>query len=156
MPRLDELPKVTASMLMTRPVEVHRDTPFTVPKVKVAEVTIAIVTTAGLHVRGDRPFTIDDPSFRVIPAETGEDQIVQSHTSIGFDRTPQAIDLNVVFPIDRLRELAARGEIGAVAPNHYSLLGAQQRPEQVVATSAQELADRLHSDQVDVVLLTPT
>ncbi len=156
MPRLEDLPNVTATMLLTRPVEVYRETPFTVPEMPVSDATVAIVTTAGLHLRRDRPFTIDDPSFRVIPGDVGEDQLVQSHTSLGFDRTPQAIDINVVFPIDRLRELVDRNQIGALGANHYSLLGAQQRPERILAASAEALADRLHSEQVDVVLLTPT
>jgi D-proline reductase (dithiol) PrdB len=143
-------------MLLTRPVTVHRDTPFRVPRAPLSELTLALVTTAGLHVRGDRPFTADDPTFRIIPSGTGEDRLVQSHTSIGFDRTPQARDINVVLPIDRLRELVQRGELGRLGPNHYAVLGAQQDPERVAAVSAQPLADRLRADQVDVVLLTPT
>jgi D-proline reductase (dithiol) PrdB len=142
-------------MLLTRPVEINHDTPFTPFVRPLSEARLAIVTTAGLHQRGDRPFTPDDSSFRVIPSATGEADLVQSHTSIGFDRAAQARDINVVFPIDRLNELVERSELGAVAQNHYSVLGAQQDPSRVVADSAGHLAALLR-DEVDVVLLTPT
>jgi hypothetical protein len=33
-------------------------------------------------------------------------------------------DWNVVFPLDRLNELAAEGTIGSVAATHYSFMGA--------------------------------
>jgi D-proline reductase (dithiol) PrdB len=142
-------------MLLTRPVEVNHDTPFTPFALSLSEARLAIVTTAGLHRRGDRPFTPDDPSFRVIASTTAEPELVQSHTSIGFDRAAQARDINVVFPIERLNELVERGELGAVGPNHYSVLGAQQDPARVVAASAGQLAARLRGE-ADVVLLTPT
>jgi hypothetical protein len=55
-------------MLVTRPVEVHHRTPFTPPRGPLRTLRLAFVTTAGLHVRGDRPFTVNDPTFRVLPA----------------------------------------------------------------------------------------
>src|SRR3954468_22025344 len=77
---------------------------------------VAIVTTAGIHRRGDVPFT-EGPAqagHRVIPGDTHAADILMSHNSINFDRSGFQQDINVVFPIDRLRESAARGEIGSV------------------------------------------
>jgi len=91
----------------------------------------------------------------VIPSQAGEAELVQSHTSIGFDRAAQARDINVVFPIDRLRELVERGELGGIAENHYSLLGAQQDSTRPATVSGAELAERLLGE-ADLVLLTPT
>ena len=155
MPSLDRLPQVNRTTLLTRPVEVHHDTPFTPFKTPLSEARLAIVTTAGLHLKGDRPFTADDGTFRVIPSSVGEAELVQSHTSIGFERASQARDINVVFPIDRLGELVERGELGGIAANHYSLLGAQQDSTRPAAISGAELAERLLGE-TDVVLLTPT
>jgi D-proline reductase (dithiol) PrdB len=154
-PSLDRVPQLTRTMLLTRPVEVNHDTPFTPFVLSLSEARLAIVTTAGFHRRGDRPFTTDDSSFRVIPSTTAEAELVQSHTSIGFDRAAQARDINVVYPIDRVTELVERGELGAIGPNHYSVLGAQRDPSHVVAASGGQLSARLR-DEVDVVLLTPT
>jgi D-proline reductase (dithiol) PrdB len=76
-----------------------------------------------------------------------------SHQSVNFDRTGFQEDHNVVFPIDRLNELAARGVIASVAAYHYSFMGATQVKQ--LQHSANELAPLLRQDNVDAVLLTP-
>jgi D-proline reductase (dithiol) PrdB len=50
--------------------------------------------------------------------------LVMSHTSTNFDRTGFQQDWNVVFPLDRLRELTDQGLIGSIADFHYSFMGA--------------------------------
>jgi D-proline reductase (dithiol) PrdB len=154
-PSLDRLPQVNRTALLTRPVEVHHQTPFAPFAGPLSEARVAIVTTAGLHLKGDQPFTAEDASFRVIPSTVGEAELVQSHTSIAFERASQARDINVVFPIDRLRELVERGELGGIGPNHYSLLGAQRDSARPAAENGAALAARLLGE-ADVVLLTPT
>ena len=85
---------------------------------------VALVTTSGLHVRGDRPFGIGATDYRVIPGDTPAAELLMSHVSVNYDRSGFQEDLNVVFPLDRLRELAAEGVIGSVAAFHYSFMGA--------------------------------
>ena len=114
---------------------------------------IAIVSTAGLQKRGDRPFSLGANDYRVIPGNTPGAEIVMSHISTNFDRTGYQQDLNVVFPIDRLREFAASGEIGSVADFHYSFMGATA-PENMAAATG-DLARLLQADEVDGVLLVP-
>ncbi len=78
------------------------------------------------------------------------------HWSPNFDRSGFAADLNVVYPIDRLEELAAAGVIGRVAPHHLSFAGNQ--PDDVATIrldSGPAAAEVLRHDGVDVVLLTP-
>lgn len=58
-----------------------------------------------------------------------------------------------MFPLDRLRELAAEGVIGSVAATHYSFMGATD-PVQMEGY-ARDVAARLKSDGVDAVLLSP-
>ena len=117
---------------------------------------VAIVTTAGLHRRGDRPFGPGEQTYRVIPADTPTVDIVQSHTSLGFDRVAIMRDVNVSFPIDRLRELVARGALGAVAPSSYSFMGAQREVARIETETGPEVARRLREEGVDVALVTPT
>lgn len=114
---------------------------------------IAIVSTAGLQKRGDRVFSLGASDYRVIPGDIPASEVVMSHISTNFDRTGYQQDLNVVFPIDRLREFAARGEIGSVADFHYSFMGATA-PENMAAAT-QDLARLLQADNVDGVLLVP-
>jgi len=121
--------------------------------VPLAERRVAIVTTAGLQRRGDRPFTKGAGDFRIIPGDYDAADLVMSHISINFDRTGFQEDLNVVFPIDRLHEMAAEGIIGSVADYHYSFLGAT--PPAKMETTARQLAGVLKDDNVDAVLLVP-
>ena len=67
---------------------------------------IAIVTTAGVHRKGDRPFGPGATDYRIIPGDTKAADLVMSHQSVNFDRTGFQEDHNVAFPIDRLNELA--------------------------------------------------
>ena len=87
------------------------------------------------------------------PGTTKPEDLLCSHISINFDRTGFQEDWNVVFPLDRLRELAAEGVIGSVAQTHYSFMGATD-PVQM-EPHARELAHRLKRDQVDAVILSP-
>ncbi|HXH84182.1 MAG TPA: glycine/sarcosine/betaine reductase selenoprotein B family protein, partial [Candidatus Tectomicrobia bacterium] len=108
------------------------------------------------HRRGDRPFAPGEQGYRVIPSGTPAAEIIQSHTSIGFDRAAIMRDLNVTFPVDRLRELAERGEIGGVAPSHVSFMGAQRQTGRIEAETGPEVARRLRDEGADAALITPT
>ena len=156
MPRLETLPPVQRTMLITRAVEINDDAPQATLRRPLAESTLALVTSAGIHVRGDEPFGREDPSYRVIPSTAGAADILTSHTSLAFDKTAFLRDVNVVFPIDRLAELVAEGRIGRLGPNHYSFMGALPDLTPVREGTAAEVGRRLLDEQVDVVLLTPT
>lgn len=114
---------------------------------------IAIVSSAGLFLRGENPFHGRDADYRVIPADTRPENLLTSHISVNFDRTGLQEDWNVTFPLDRLKELAAEGMIGSVADTHYSFMGASDPAPMKV--HARELAGRLKQDGVDSVLLAP-
>lgn len=119
-----------------------------------AQSTVAIVTSAALYAVGDDGFSNADTGYRFIARERRD--LVMGHWSPNFDHTGVAIDLNVVFPIDRLEELAARGVIGAVAPRHVSFAGNQ--PDDVATIridTGPAAAAALRADGVDVVILTP-
>lgn len=114
---------------------------------------VAIVTTSGVHARGDRPFEIGATDYRIIPGDTPAADLIMSHSSVNFDRSGFQEDINVVFPIDRLRELQAGGVVGSVSNFHYSFMGAA--PIRLLEPKARELAGLLKKDRVDAVLLTP-
>jgi len=119
-----------------------------------AEATVAIVTSAALHQASDDRFSAGDTSYRMI--DRGARDLVLGHWSPNFDRSGFTADVNVVFPIDRLEELAADGVIGGVAPRHVSFAGNQ--PDDVATLrmdSGPAAAAELRADGVDVVLLTP-
>jgi D-proline reductase (dithiol) PrdB len=114
----------------------------------------ALVSAAGLHRRNDRPFTRDAGDYyRVIPGNVKGGDLVMTHLSINFDRSGFQQDLNVIFPVDRLRELAEEGVIGSVADFHYSFMGAHEPKN--MEKQAREVAGLLKKDKVDAVLLLP-
>jgi D-proline reductase (dithiol) PrdB len=156
MVRLADLPEWEREHMLdkTREISGFEGRPWKKP-LPLKRLRIALVTTAGLHRRGDRPFgpSATALDYRVIPGDTPASELVMSHQSVNFDRSGFQEDHNVVFPIDRLRELAAEGAIKAVADFHYAFMGAA--PIKKLAPKAKELAGLLKKDKVDAVLLCP-
>jgi D-proline reductase (dithiol) PrdB len=120
---------------------------------------VALVTTAGVHLRTQVPFDMQDPlgdpSFREIPATVTPELLTITHDY--YDHRDADRDVNIVFPIERLRELAAQSEIGEVAPIHLGFMGhvdGELVPilrQQTAPAAAALLAEH----QVDAVLLFP-
>jgi D-proline reductase (dithiol) PrdB len=150
--RLEKLPAALAERFTSLECPDFATTPW-VEGPPLARRRVAIVSSAGLVVRGERPFRGREADYRVIPGTTPPNQLLCSHISINFDRTGFQEDWNVVFPLDRLRELAAERVIGSVAETHYAFMGATD-PVQM-EPHARELAFRLKADAVDAVILSP-
>lgn len=119
-----------------------------------SEMTIAIVTTAGLHARDDRPFSPGSVEYRLVPGDLDFADLRMSHLSVNFDRSGFQQDINTVFPLERLRELHDAGEIGGISRYHYSFMGAQPQPERLEQTG-EEIGRLLRDDGVDAAFLTP-
>lgn len=118
----------------------------------ISEARVAIVTTSGVHLTADRPFNLDsDSSFRVIPRDAKAADLTITHQA--YDRTDALRDINLVFPLERLRELEAEGVIGQVADEHFGfgLCGSAQ----ALIAPGREVARRLAQAHVDLVLLVP-
>ena len=126
----------------------------------VEERRVAIISTAGLHRRDDRPFTVMPTGagnisgdYRIIPGDIEANDLVMSHISTNYDRSGFQEDWNVVFPLDRLRDLAHQGIIGSVADFHYSFMGATDPG--LMEPNARALAGLLRKDNVSAALLVP-
>lgn len=152
MTRLTDLPPAQAKRLAELECPDFATRPF-VAGPPLATRRVAIVSSAGLVVRGETPFRGRDADYRVIPSDTGPADLLISHISINFDRTGFQEDRNVVFPLERLNELAGDRAIGSVAQTHYSFMGATDPVE--MEPYAREVAGRLKADRVDAVILSP-
>ena len=153
MVRLNDLSAAEREHIMAKELPVY-DTVPSVDGPPLHERRVALVTTAGLHRADDDAFSFVDLSYRVIPGDTDLNGLTMTHSSVHFDRTGFREDVNTVFPLDRLHELAADGVIGSVAEHHYSLMGAGWPPEMIEPT-CEELATMLHADGVAGVCLVP-
>jgi D-proline reductase (dithiol) PrdB len=156
MPRLEDLSAIERTTALNFPFMDHLHSPNTPLKKPLSQSKVALLTTAGLHTRSDKPFFHGDATFRVLPSSTPAKDIMQSHVSIGFDRTPMYKDINISYPIDRLQELVDKGTVGSLSESYISFMGALRNPKRVVEETAPKAAALLKGQGTDVVLLTPT
>ena len=103
MVRLSELPADAAQSLVALECQTFDSEPW-VRGPALAERRVALVSSAGLNIRGDRPFLGGGADFRTIPDDADPGDIVMSHVSVSYDRTGFQQDLNLVLPLDRLRD----------------------------------------------------
>jgi D-proline reductase (dithiol) PrdB len=114
---------------------------------------VALVTTGGVHRKSDPAFTgIDDASYRVIPGTAAACELTVSHPFFASEELEQ--DIDAIFPLTRLRELQQLGEIGRVAPQHFSFMGVVLHWDRL-EVQAREVAEQLTRAKVDAVILTP-
>ena len=134
-------------------------TPWTPVGKPLSESRVAVVSSAGFVLPDQEPFDQKmkggDPSYRLIPADTDVSTLIDAHRSDSFDHTGMEQDPNLVFPLDRMRELVDRGRIGELAPRHPSMMGSITAPGRMIKQTAPQAANDLVEDQVDVALLVP-
>ncbi len=152
MTQLNRMPEPMRSHLAELPCPSFKDQPW-VSGQSLSRRRVALISTAGLQRRGDRPFEGMSGDYRVIPGDIKAKDLVMTHLSTNFDRTGFQRDWNVVFPLDRLKELAAEGIIGSMAAYHYSFMGATDPA--AMEPAARNLAGLLKGDRVDAALLVP-
>lgn len=103
-------------------------------------------------VRHARTFMQRDPTLKLIPSDTSDEQLRVDH--IAYDLRAASRDINVIFPLARLRELAAAGEIGELAPAAYSFHGLTNVPR-LRDVYAPAWAQQLLQEGINAVVLTP-
>ena len=136
-----------------------REIPWTPVRKSVAESVIALVTTAGVHLKSQEPFDMDDPdgdpSFRKIPMDAPRADLMITHKY--YDHSAADRDINVVLPFDRMRELLTEKRVGGIAPFAYGFMGHIDGPhlKSLMERTAPEVARRLKEDRADAAILTP-
>ncbi|MBI5897031.1 MAG: hypothetical protein HZB24_13850 [Desulfobacterales bacterium] len=138
------------------------DIPWTPLRKPLAEITFALMTSAGISIKTDPPFdmlrerrepTWGDPGYRAIPREAGAADVEVNHLHITTAFIKE--DLNVILPLARFRELEKGGRIGRLAPTNYSYYGYQPDPTVLLKESMPHVARRMHAEGVEAVFLTP-
>jgi D-proline reductase (dithiol) PrdB len=133
--------------------------PYAAPRKPLNAARVALVTTGGLHTPDQPPFDesmkAGDVSFREIATDVDVSTLRVAQKSDAFDQTGFRKDRNLGFPLDRLREMAALGEIGELNGRHLSFMGSITAPGRLIAETAPRGAEILAADGVDVTLLVP-
>lgn len=126
---------------------------FTPAKKELKEMRIAFATAAGVHLKSDKRFNLaGDTTFREIPNDSDVTDLVVSHG--GYDNADVNRDINCMFPIERLNELATEGFIKDAAPVHYGFMGGGGNQEIFTEKTGPEIAQKLLEENVDGVVLT--
>jgi len=127
--------------------------PYTPHNRALKESIFALVTTAGVQLRDQEPFNLEgDNSWRIIPGDVRTDQLIVRHEH--YDHRDADKDINVVFPIDRLRELAQEGIIGGVNDKHIGFMGYTQNFRDLYERAAPELAKAILRSKADGAIFT--
>ena len=136
--------------------------PWTPLKKPIQDTTFSLMTSAGISMKTDPPFDVErerrepawgDPSFRAIPKSAVEADIDVNHLHINTAYIKQ--DMNVILPLQRFKEFEAQGIIGALAATCYSFYGFQLDTDQLLQETMPQVADTMHREGVEAVLLTP-
>lgn len=136
--------------------------PWTPLAKPLAECTVALISSAAVALKTDRPFDQEgerqnpwwgDPSYRVLPRTATERDIEIYHLHINGSFARQ--DLNCLLPLQRLLELEASGEIGCSAPHHYSIMGYILQPKTLIEETTPQIIRHLKDEQVEAAVLVP-
>lgn len=148
--------KIEASPIVT-------EIPWTNIWKRIDESRIALVTTAGISMKTDKPFDMEterargnwgDPSWRMIDGEATSSEIDVNHLHI--DTSFIEKDINVALPTGILKQLVEESTIGSFAHNHYSIMGFQgDNSKRLETVSSPEIANAMKKDNVDLAILTP-
>ncbi|GAC1444598.1 MAG: glycine/sarcosine/betaine reductase selenoprotein B family protein [Vulcanimicrobiaceae bacterium] len=131
----------------------RRAIPYTPFDRKLADTTVALVSTAGVHLKSHEPFDVDgDGSYRIIPSDVDVADLTITHGH--YDHSAGDRDVNSVFPIERLREMVADGTLKGLHPEAYGMMGYTLKLKQVLDETAPEIARKVERSSTDLVLLT--
>ena len=131
--------------------------PFTPFDGELAKSTVALVTAGGVHLKNQEPFNIADElgdlTYRIIPEDVVTAQLQVTHHH--YDHSDADEDINVVFPIDVLRDLQAEGFIRGIARKHIGYMGFTMQLKAMYEGTAREIANEIDKgSRADLVVLT--
>jgi D-proline reductase (dithiol) PrdB len=135
------------------------DVPWVEPRLPLREAVVALVSTGGVHLEQHQPFDMEDPNgdpcVREIPVGTPRESLCITHGY--YDQADAEADLNLVLPLERMRELQKQTVIGSLHGTAYSLMGHLAGPHlaQLENEIAPTLGRTLAEAGVNYALLIP-
>ncbi len=127
--------------------------PYTPVTSRLSDMVIALVSSSGVYVEGQEPFTENgDNSYRIIPPDVDVKQLRFRHGH--YDTSEAQQDPDVIFPLQRLRELAEQGFIRGVSNKHIGFKGFSTDLKTQYEKLAPAIAEEIERSQTDAVVLT--
>jgi D-proline reductase (dithiol) PrdB len=122
----------------------------------ISETTVALVSTAGVHLKSQEPYNVldprGDPSYRKIPSAVKNQEIMITHNH--YNHGDADDDINCVFPITPLKELKNEGAIGGLVETFYGMMGFNPDPTQLLTETAPAIGRDLKNQGADLVILS--
>ncbi len=117
------------------------------------EMVVALATAGGVHLKSHERFNLaGDTTYREIPGDADNDDLMVSHG--GYDNSDVNKDINCMFPLDRIKELAKEKFIKGVADIHIGFMGGGGNVKVFTEVTGPEIAKKLVKKKVDAVLMT--
>ncbi len=135
----------------------EKEIPFTPFSKDLSRAKIALISSAGLYLKGDKPFDIEaingDTSFRIIPRDTTISQMNIAHTH--YNHKYVRADVNTALPLELLKKLEENDIIGALAETNYSISGYILEMDELINYTSVKIEERLKKEAVDGIILAP-
>ncbi|MEO5587961.1 MAG: glycine/sarcosine/betaine reductase selenoprotein B family protein [Gemmatimonadaceae bacterium] len=122
-----------------------------------SECRLGFVSSSGTQLRDTLPFDVAHPvgdyTIRRVPSNASPADLEIHQLKYPTDGARR--DINVIFPIERLQELAAEGVVGSLANEFLTFIGYNMDPPLFESTIVTEIADALEDAAVDILLAAP-
>jgi D-proline reductase (dithiol) PrdB len=111
-----------------------------------------------VHAKSDPPLDVCHPfgdfRFRRVCSNLRHEDLVIHQLKYPHDDAD--LDINVIFPIERLQELASEGVLGGLTTNFFSFIGYNMDPQKFERTVAKDIAESVAvEERADAALLAP-
>lgn len=131
---------------------VNDEAPWTPLARPVRDCRLALVSSGGFYLRDQPGFHDNDASIRLIPMDADPADLRIHHHGYRDDDADR--DPNCVLPLARLRELAAVGVIGELAPSAVSFVTLYSARREV-EERAPQVVQALRDMRADAALMVP-
>jgi D-proline reductase (dithiol) PrdB len=123
-----------------------------------ASCRLTLVSSCGVHLKTEKPLDVCHPfgdfRFMRVPSRVKHEELIVHQLKYPHDDAD--LDVNVIFPIERLQELAQEGRLGGLTANFFSFIGYNMDPEKFERTVAAGIAEAVvEQERADCALLAP-
>jgi D-proline reductase (dithiol) PrdB len=123
-----------------------------------SEARLTLISSCGVHSKSDPALDVCHPfgdfQFRRVPSSARHEDLIIHQLKYPHDDAD--LDINVIFPIERLQELAGAGVLDGLTRNFFSFIGYNMDPERFERTVAHGIADAVAMEEkADAALLVP-
>jgi D-proline reductase (dithiol) PrdB len=123
-----------------------------------ASCRLTLVSSCGVHLKTEKPLDVCHPfgDFRFMRVPSGVKHEELTIHQLKYPHDDADLDVNVIFPIERLQELAQEGRLGGLTANFFSFIGYNMDPEKFERTVAAGIAEAVvEEERADCALLAP-